>query len=63
MKTVTLHSVAYYLVHEIEVPDGNGKTRLTLVPVHGTGVYIAYRKPDGSYSKPLPYEEEKCKTK
>ena len=48
MKTISIADVPYYVMSETHLAEG--KTRLTLVPVHGTGVFSICRDQDGSYS-------------
>jgi hypothetical protein len=61
MKTIAIEGASYYVTNEASLPDG--RIRLTLVPVHGRGVYTVCRNADGSYSDWKDYSEARREDK
>jgi hypothetical protein len=48
MKTIAIAGLTSYVVREISMTEG--KIKLTLVPIHRTGVYSGCRNADDRYS-------------
>jgi hypothetical protein len=49
MKTIIVNFQTYYLIKETAL--ANGRSKLTLVPIHGSGIYRVNRNADGRYSE------------
>jgi len=57
MKTIRIEDATYYVMNEVTLPEG--RIRLTLVPVHATGVYTVCRNADGNYSDWKDYPQSR----